>query len=220
MQHFSHKNVTYQVDDQGFLLNGKFWDSNFAEGVAKASGIEGLTKEHWDAINHLRELFEEFGRCPTIFAVCKATGLRPREMKQLFPEGYHRGLCRMAGVHYRLHRLPDNDHVQQMAADLEALSGDKHYQVDVRGFLIDPDSWDEHFARHRAMDMRIPRGELTEAHWRVIHFLRDAYKQNKRIPTVYETCEGCQLDLDQLEALFPDGYHRGAVKIAGLRFVR
>ncbi len=68
--------------------------------------------------------------------------------------------------------------------------------------------------------MRIFRGELTSDHWRVIHFLRDAFKQSKRIPTVYETCEGCQLDLDQLEALFPDGYHRGAVKIAGLRFVK
>jgi len=26
--------------------------------------------------------------------------------------------------------------------------------------------------------------------------------------------------LEQMEALFPDGYHRGALKIAGLRFVK
>jgi tRNA 2-thiouridine synthesizing protein E len=34
---------------------------------------------------------------------------------------------------------------------------------------------------------------------------------------VTETCEANDLDIDELEQLFPDGYHRGAVKIAGLR---
>ena len=28
------------------------------------------------------------------------------------------------------------------------------------------------------------------------------------------------IDLDRLEYLIPDGYHRGALKIAGLRFVK
>lgn len=69
-----------------------------------------------------------------------AIGLRPREMKALFPAGYHRGLCRIAGVHYLLYRLPDNSHALENTADLKALSGKKQYQVDVRGFLIDPDS--------------------------------------------------------------------------------
>lgn len=220
MQHFSYRSTTYQVDDQGFLLETKFWDSNFAEGVAKELNIEGLTNEHWDAINFLREVFASTGACPTIFAVCKAINLRPREMKQLFPAGYHRGLCRMAGVHYRMHRLPDNSHLAEMTTDLEALSGDKHYQVDVRGFLIDPESWDPHYAMHRAMEMNIPNGQLTEPHWRVINYLRDVHQRERRIPTVYETCENCQLDLEVLGALFPDGYHRGAVKIAGLRFVK
>ena len=32
-----------------------------------------------------------------------------------------------------------------------------------------------------------------------------------------ETCEANDIDIDELEQLFPDGYHRGAVKIAGLR---
>jgi tRNA 2-thiouridine synthesizing protein E len=34
---------------------------------------------------------------------------------------------------------------------------------------------------------------------------------------VIETCEATDLDIAELERLFPDGYHRGAVKIAGLR---
>nr|WP_321464575.1 TusE/DsrC/DsvC family sulfur relay protein [uncultured Desulfobulbus sp.] len=220
MHHFSYRKSTYQVDEQGFLLNEKFWDTNFAEGVAKESGINGLTSEHWDAITYLRELFAESGRCPTIFAVCKGTGLRPREMKQLFPQGFHRGLCRMAGVHYRTYRLPNNGHLREMQEDLEAISGDKHYQVDARGFLVDPVAWDEHYALHRALDMRIPQGQLSDDHWRVIHFLRAYFWETTRIPTIYETCDRCHLDLEQMEALFPDGYHRGAVKIAGLRFVK
>jgi tRNA 2-thiouridine synthesizing protein E len=36
-------------------------------------------------------------------------------------------------------------------------------------------------------------------------------------PSVTETCEVNDLDIEELEQLFPDGYHRGAVKIAGLR---
>jgi len=220
MQHFSYKDTTYQVDDQGFLLDHGFWDANFAEGIAKECGTDHLTGEHWDAINALRAMYLETGSCPTVFAVCKTIGLRPREMKTLFPAGYHRGLCRIAGVDYLLSRLPDNSHAVQATADLKAISGNKQYLVDVRGFLIDPNSWDPYYAMHRALEMKIPRRELNDAHWRVIYYLRDVFKREKRIPTLYETCENCQLELEELEVLFPDGYHRGALKIAGLRFVK
>lgn len=86
---------------------------------------------------------------------------------------------------------------------------------------IDPDNRDPHDAMHRALEIKIPHGRLTEPHW--ISYLRDVHQREKRIPTVYETCETCEtcgLDLEELEALFPDGYRRGAVKIAGLRFVK
>jgi tRNA 2-thiouridine synthesizing protein E len=73
---------------------------------------------------------------------------------------------------------------------------------------------------HRAMEMKIPGGQLTEQHWQVIYFLRDTFKKEKKIPNIYDTCENCNLEFDRYETLFPDGYHRGAVKIAGLRFVR
>ena len=59
--------------------------------------------------------------------------------------------------------------------------------------------------------------ELTDKHWQVINFLRQSFEKNKAVPTIYETCEACGIDLEELEELFPDGYHRGAVKIAGLR---
>lgn len=45
----------------------------------------------------------------------------------------------------------------------------------------------------------------------------EIYEEHKRVPTVYVTCEDTGVELDLLERLFPDGYHRGLVKIAGLR---
>jgi len=220
MMNFSHKDVTYEVDDQGFLLDSKFWDINFAEGMAKECGIQDLTAEHWDVIHFIRDAYDKNGMCPTIFAVCKANGLRPREMKRLFPTGFHRGMCRIAGVHYRTPKRPYELQHKERTADLKAISGDKHYTVDVRGFLVDSETWDEHFALHRALEMRIPNGELTEKHWQVIDYLRSTAKAHKQIPSIYDVCEHCDLDFEGLERLFPDGYHRGALKIAGLRFVK
>jgi tRNA 2-thiouridine synthesizing protein E len=61
------------------------------------------------------------------------------------------------------------------------------------------------------------REGLTDKHWRIIRFLREHFRKNSVVPTLFETCEMNQIELDELETLFPDGYHRGAVKIAGLR---
>ena len=94
---------------------------------------------------------------------------------------------------------------------------DKTYEVDVRGFLVNPDQWDEYYAVYKAYDMKIHGGKLTDKHWQIIRFLRESYEKNEEIPTIYETCEANQIDIEELEQLFPDGYHRGAVKIAGLR---
>jgi Dissimilatory sulfite reductase (desulfoviridin), gamma subunit len=220
MQHFSYKDTIYLVDDQGFLLDPSLWDTNFAEGAAKECGISQLTNAHWNVINVLRELYLKTGAYPTIFAVCRAIGMRPLEMKMLFSAGYYRGLCRIAGVDYLLNRLPNNCYATQAIVDLKAIVGKKQYEVDVRGFLLDPDSWDPYYAMHRALEMKIPQRDLTDTHWRVIYYLRDVFRREKRIPIIYETCERCQLKLEELEALFPDGYHRGALKIAGLRFVK
>lgn len=50
-----------------------------------------------------------------------------------------------------------------------------------------------------------------------INIFCDQFKTIAIVPTVYETCETFGIEIEELEQLFPDGYHRGAVKIAGLR---
>lgn len=82
---------------------------------------------------------------------------------------------------------------------------------------MDPDEWDEHYAAHLAHEMKIPGGVLGQQHWQIIGYLRTGYYKSGKIPTAVETCDANDIDIDDLERLFPDGYHRGAVKIAGLR---
>jgi tRNA 2-thiouridine synthesizing protein E len=114
----------------------------------------------------------------------------------------------LAGVSYKAEPL-DWDH---RPVDLDRIS----YRIDIWGFLVDPDEWNERFALLKAHEMKVPGG-LTDRHWEVLRYLRQEYYRIRTIPTVYETCDAVGIALDEFEQLFPDGYHRGAVKIAGLR---
>ncbi len=219
MKTFSYMGRSYAVDEQGCLTDPSGWDEHFAEGMARECEIPVLSSEHWDVIHYLRGTYEKGEPCPTIFATCKATGLMPQEMKKLFPSGFHRGACRVAGVNYTMNPKSYGERLRKSVADLRAMPQDRVYCTDVRGFLVDPASWDEDFAVHRAVEMRIPGGQLTNEHWRVIYYLRDVFQVEGRIPNIYETCESCNLELEAFEQLFPEGYHRGALKLAGLRFV-
>jgi tRNA 2-thiouridine synthesizing protein E len=217
MDYFTTNEKKYEVDIYNFLRDFHDWDEDFARGMAAILGItDGLTNEHWDVINSIRNIFLETGRCPIVYEICRKNGLTRRELKALFPTGYLRGACKIAGITYKEGYLGQT-FLPASADDVNIVTANKSYQVDVRGFLINSDDWDEYYAAHRAYDMKIPGGKLTDKHWQIIKFLRDSYAKNKIIPTVYETCDKNSIELDELEKLFPDGYHRGAVKIAGLR---
>jgi TusE/DsrC/DsvC family sulfur relay protein len=219
MKTFSFKGKIYTVDSEGFLLAYDQWDENFARGMAPEVKIpEGLTREHWKVIHFIREAFKQAGECPLVYQTCKANGLHLKDLKTLFPTGYLRGACKLSGITYK-ERLVDyygEKGPKFRAEGARPESEEKVYRVDVRGFLVDPSEWDENFAIHKATEMKMKEG-LADKHWKIIHFLRDYYKQNGVVPTVYETCEANQIELDELERLFPDGYHREAVKIAGLQ---
>ena len=217
MRIFRFRDKIFELDSDGFLVNPKKWEPTLAEGLVLESGTSGgLTKEHWDVINCIRGTYEETGKCPTLFETCKAMHLRLGELKRLFPSGYLRGACKMAGITYKEAYLR-TEYMQHSAAGLHAVAQRQEYRVDVRGFLVDPDEWDEHYAAHRAFDMKLPGGQLTKDHWRIIRYLRTTWYKTGNVPTAAETCEANGLEIEGLEKLFPDGYHRGAVKLAGLR---
>jgi len=207
----------YVLDGKNYLSDFFHWDENFAEWMAQELKTpDPLTKEHWDVLHSIRSCFSEHGKCPTVYETCRLNGLGLDGLMKLFPHGYLRGACRMAGITYREGYF-DQNYLPSTPEDHDVIATDKIYNVDVRGFLIDPDDWDKNYAAHRAYDMKIHGGRLNEGHWKIIHFLRDSFAKNNSIPTVYEACASNEIDIDELEKLFPDGYHRGAVKIAGLR---
>jgi len=78
--------------------------------------------------------------------------------------------------------------------------------------------WDKQYAINKAMEMKIPEG-LTHKHWQIINYLRKKYQADKIVPTVFQCCENNNIEMDDLAVLFPAGYHRGAVKISGLRVI-
>lgn len=216
MEQFTHKNRTYRIDFAGFLVNPSEWDENFAEGMAAQVKIPGgLTEKHWDVIRFIRTYHREFGRVPLIYETCRENKLRFNEFKKLFPAGYQRGACKLAGLTYRegfffYSELPSP------AEGISLSDSERTYTVDVRGFLVDPSTWDKQFAIFKAHEMKMARG-LSEKHWQIIDYLRERYQKNKVVPTVYDTCDDNDLTIEELEELFPNGYHRGAVKLAGLR---
>jgi tRNA 2-thiouridine synthesizing protein E len=212
---FTYGSKAYPVDTQGFLSDFSKWDESFARGMAPQVGvISGLSDDHWKVIHFIRDSFMETGKCPLVYETCKVNRLHIQEMKKLFPAGYLRGACKLAGVTYAEGYL-DQSWVEGFAEQLTAGAQDRSYEINSRGFLVNPGQWDEKYALFRAWEMKMPK--LTDKHWQVIRFLRKSFEEKNMVPTVYETCEANKIDIEELQNLFPDGYHRGAVKIAGLR---
>jgi tRNA 2-thiouridine synthesizing protein E len=216
MKNFIHKSRKYKVDDHGYLIDPNEWDENFAEGMAPKVRITGgLTMDHWKVIHFIRNAFEKMNVCPLVYVACRQNSLGLGDLNRLFPTGYHRGACKLAGISYRQgyfqkYRMEGN--LPQIEADYKL----KIYRIDAQGFLVDPSEWDENFALNKAFEMKMPE-LLHDKHWKIISYLREKYAKARAVPTFFQACEDNGISIDDFIKLFPDGYHRGAVKLAGLR---
>jgi len=92
------ENKVLEVDGDGFMSNPDEWNKDVASLIAKFDGIEEMSEKHWAIVNIIRQNFEEKGNAPMIRTICKETGLRLREIYELFPLGPARGACRVAGL--------------------------------------------------------------------------------------------------------------------------
>ena len=209
---FTFGDKTYSVDKLEYLSDFNDWDENFARGMApKVHITSGLSEDHWKIINFIRDFFKRTCKCPTVYETCRMNRLDLEGLKKLFPGGYLRGACKLAGVTYMAGFFAPARSERATTADQE----EKTYEANIQGFLINPQDWDKRYAKYKALEMKMPR--LTEKHWQVIKFLRESFEKNQEVPDSYDTCEATRIGLEELQLLFPDGYHRGAVKIAGLR---
>jgi len=88
----------FEVDGDGFLSNPEVWSDEVAVLFAKYDGIETLSEKHWSIVRFIRKNFEEKGNAPMIRSICQETGVKLREIYELFPLGPARGACRVAGL--------------------------------------------------------------------------------------------------------------------------
>jgi TusE/DsrC/DsvC family sulfur relay protein len=89
----------------------------------------------------------------------------------------------------------------------------KPINVNEEGFLTDYDQWNEEIAKSLAKQIEI---EMTDAHWKIINFLREDYKKEGETATSrrVQTVGGVPVK-DQF-ALFPKKPAKKMAYIAGL----
>ena len=90
----------------------------------------------------------------------------------------------------------------------------KPLDVDEDGFISDGAQWTEEVAKALATTEGIEN--LTEEHWKVIHFLRDYFQKFKVAPPIRMLCKQTGFQLKYIYQLFPTGPAKGACKLAGL----
>jgi dissimilatory sulfite reductase related protein len=88
----------FEVDGDGFLTTPEIWNEETAKLFARLDGLGEMNDKHWAVVRIIRRNFEEKGLAPMIRSICQETGLKLREIYELFPLGPARGACRVAGL--------------------------------------------------------------------------------------------------------------------------
>ena len=91
---------------------------------------------------------------------------------------------------------------------------DTAVEVDAEGFLTDPAQWNREIAAAIAAEAGIP--ELSDRHWQVVEFMRDAYLENGAAPSIRTLGKASGVPIKELYQLFPKGPAKLAAKIAGI----
>ncbi|MFC2132017.1 TusE/DsrC/DsvC family sulfur relay protein [Bacteroidota bacterium] len=87
-------------------------------------------------------------------------------------------------------------------------------EVDEDGFMDNPEEWNEDVALALASTEDV--NELTEEHWKLVHYLRDYFQQYGIAPMIRKLCKETGFPLKKVYELFPSGPAKGACKVAGL----
>ncbi|NEX21059.1 TusE/DsrC/DsvC family sulfur relay protein [Thiorhodococcus mannitoliphagus] len=94
-------------------------------------------------------------------------------------------------------------------------------QINNHGLLADFDAWAPEIALAMAEEEGL---DLSDCHWKVIHFLRDYYATHEMPPSPKVIVKSIGAELSEhvpctrkhLESLFPDGGCKQACRLAGL----
>jgi tRNA 2-thiouridine synthesizing protein E len=98
------KGKSYEIDDDGYLINWQDWNEDLAGQLAKIEGIE-LTDAHWEVIRFLRNYFLQYQIAPMIKILVKEIGkvMGPEKgntkyLYELYPGGPAKQACKFAGL--------------------------------------------------------------------------------------------------------------------------
>ena len=86
-----------QMNDEGFLLDSSEWTPEIGEALAREAGIE-LTDKHWKVITFCRKDAAREGASPGLRRISKLSGVKMKELYQLFPKGPGKLAARVAGL--------------------------------------------------------------------------------------------------------------------------
>jgi len=91
-----------QRDAEGYLIEPGDWSENVARALAREENIE-LSDDHWDAINFMRDFYEENQVAADARFVIKHLAERMgkdahKKLFELFPYGYVKQACKIAGM--------------------------------------------------------------------------------------------------------------------------
>ena len=98
------KGKSYEIDDDGYLINWQDWNEDIAGQLAMIEGIE-LTDAHWEVIRFLRNYFLQYQIAPMIKILVKEIGkvMGPEKgntkyLYELYPGGPAKQACKFAGL--------------------------------------------------------------------------------------------------------------------------
>ena len=108
--------------------------------------------------------------------------------------------------------------VPEVPVELTLLDGSR-FTVDGHGYLQDPEAWTEGFARWSAQQEGVA---LTDRHWALIRWIRAEEADHGVMPDARFAMKFLgggdkEAGRKELFALFPYGYVKQAIKIAGMR---
>lgn len=93
--------MSVAIDKEGYLVDPEDWNEDFANRAAAEEGID-LTADHWSAIRFMRASWEEHQIAPdarhVIRHLTETTGADRNRLFELFPYGYVKQACRIAGM--------------------------------------------------------------------------------------------------------------------------
>ncbi|HEY4894560.1 MAG TPA: TusE/DsrC/DsvC family sulfur relay protein [Solirubrobacteraceae bacterium] len=87
-------------------------------------------------------------------------------------------------------------------------------EVDAEGFMLDAGQWNEQVAEEIARENGVER--LTDRHWQVVNFMRDAYLSDGQAPSIRALGKTSGVPIKELYELFPKGPAKLAAKVGGI----